>query len=69
MVLENLTATHDDSTEALFAFSVIFSCEPDKKHIFSCNSTTHAQQWIAALRQARCLYFCCVLVTFFIMKY
>ena len=53
MVVENMTASFDDKGEAIFAFIIQYVNEPEKKHIFSCLSLSHCQQWVVALRQAR----------------
>ena len=53
MVVEDMTVSLDEVGEAIFAFIIIYSSEPEQRHIFSCLSLSNAQQWVTALRQAR----------------
>jgi len=52
MVVEGMNVSTAEAGNAIFAFVVTYSCEPEQKHVFSCFSDSNVTQWIAALRQA-----------------
>lgn len=55
LVLENCSASLNQEEELeVITFTIIFSDDQDR-HVFSCLSVNQAQNWVAALRHARCI--------------
>ncbi|XP_078038654.1 pleckstrin homology domain-containing family J member 1 isoform X2 [Augochlora pura] len=52
IVLENYSINIDSATEGVFAFSIAFRDEHDKRHVLSGRSESQVEQWVNALKQA-----------------
>ncbi|PSN54076.1 hypothetical protein C0J52_03100 [Blattella germanica] len=51
-ILENSNIQYEVCTGVPFAFSMTFSDEPDRKHLFSGRSEENINQWVNAMKQA-----------------
>lgn len=52
IILENCSINIDTSSEGVFAFSISFRDEHEKRHVLSGRSESQVEQWINALKQA-----------------
>lgn len=52
IILENHSINIDTSSEGVFAFSISFRDEHEKRHVLSGRSESQVEQWINALKKA-----------------
>lgn len=52
IILENYSINLDAASEGVFAFSIAFRDEYEKRHILSGRSESQVEQWVNALKQA-----------------
>lgn len=52
IILENYNINLDATSEGVFAFSIAFRDEYEKRHILSGRSESQVEQWVNALKQA-----------------
>ena len=52
IVLENYSINIDTTSEGMFAFSIAFRDEHEKRHVLSGRSESQVEQWVSALKQA-----------------
>lgn len=63
IILENCNINIDTSSEGVFAFSISFRDEHEKRHVLSGRSESQVEQWIKALRKASYEYWRSQLIT------
>ncbi|XP_050464436.1 pleckstrin homology domain-containing family J member 1-like [Cataglyphis hispanica] len=63
IILENCSINIDTSSEGVFAFSISFRDEHEKRHVLSGRSESQVEQWINALKQASYEYWRSRLIT------
>ncbi|RWS22225.1 pleckstriny domain-containing family J member 1-like protein [Leptotrombidium deliense] len=51
-LLEDFSIQFENDASFLFAFSITFDTEPDKKHIFGCRNQQNCDEWISILQVA-----------------
>ncbi|XP_043581902.1 pleckstrin homology domain-containing family J member 1-like isoform X2 [Bombus pyrosoma] len=52
IILENYSINLDAASEGVFAFSIAFRDEYEKRHVLSGRSESQVEQWVNALKQA-----------------
>lgn len=52
IILENYSINTDAASEGVFAFSIAFRDEHEKRHVLSGRSESQVEQWVNALKQA-----------------
>ncbi|KAG0428857.1 hypothetical protein HPB47_024190, partial [Ixodes persulcatus] len=52
LVIECCKIQHEPSVDCSFAFSIAFSDDADRKHLFSCTTQKHCDEWVSCLQQA-----------------
>lgn len=51
-VMECCKIQHEPSAEHAFAFSIAFSDDAERKHLFTCTTQKHCDEWVSCLQQA-----------------
>lgn len=51
-VIECCKVQHEPSVDYAFAFSIAFADDAERKHLFTCTTQKHCDEWVSCLQQA-----------------